>query len=90
MRVKTESAGHRRKRAKSEENTGEAARESEVCLRGVAMIYAGLDICLGDPTLQNSSLLAMGAKIHFPIQARGLSLRQYMVERGMEPGSESE
>ena len=54
------------------------------------MIYAGLDICLGDPTLQNSTLLAMGAKIHFPIQARGLSLRQYMVERGMEPGSESE
>jgi hypothetical protein len=87
--VKTESAGHRKKRAKSEENAGDTAQESENCQRGLEMIFAGLDICLGDPTLQDSSLLAMAAKVHFPTKARGLSLKQYMVERGMIAGGES-
>ena len=94
VRVKAEAVGTSRsapsvKKGKSEVGVGEQSQESENCQRGLEMIFAGLDICLGDPTLQDSSLLAMGAKVHFPLKARGLSLRQYMIERGMVAGGES-
>jgi hypothetical protein len=87
--VETSRAAPSSKKAKSEVGAGEQAQESENCQRGLEMIFAGLDICLGDPTLQDSSLLAIGAKMHWPLKARGLSLRQYMVERGMVAGGKS-
>jgi hypothetical protein len=94
LRVKAEAVGTSRsapsvKKVKSEVGAGEQSQESENCQRGLEMIFAGLDICLGDPTLQDSSLLAMATRVHFPTKARGLSLKQYMVERGMIAGDES-
>ena len=61
--------------------------ESPACARGVEMVFTGYDMCLCDPTIHDSSLLAMGRKIYYALKARGLNVQQHLVDEGLEPAT---